>query len=174
MRRRQFLGAAAAAAGLRPLCANDAPRRKGTVVKLFKSPEGHPNGLEATAEGLWIGEQVSDRAHLADWQGTVLKTVETESSNTSGIAYGAGHLWMAANGKALWRAKRATDATTGAVVKVDPATGQTEARYEIPGGGGVSDSSLPRARCGSRRYVWRSCLRWIRRTSGSSTKYLCT
>jgi streptogramin lyase len=133
MNRRHFLAAVSAAAW-----AADAPVRKAKVVKLFKSPDGNPNALEATAEGLWIGEQCTDRAHLVDWKtGKVKASVETESSNTSGIAYGAGSLWMAANGKAIGRAPRPTDSDTGAVVRVDPKTGKTLARHPIPGGGGV-------------------------------------
>jgi streptogramin lyase len=134
MNRRLFLGSFAAAVA-RP--AVDAPTRRARVVKLFKSPDAHPNGLETTREGLWIGEQTTDAAYLVDWSGKVLRRVPTESSNTSGIAYGDGALWMAANGKAVGRASRPTDATTGEVVKADPKTGKTLARYPVPGGGGV-------------------------------------
>jgi len=132
--RRDFL-AGLAAAGLAR--ANDAPTRKAKVVKLFRSPDGHPNALETVKEGLWIGEQVTDRAYLVDWKGKVLKKVETESSNTSGIAYGGGYLWMGTNGKATHRPPRPTDGTTGEVVKVDPNTGKTVARYPVPGEGGL-------------------------------------
>ena len=105
--RRAFLGWAAGAA----LAATDkVPTRAAKVVKLFRSPEGHPNGLETSPEGLWIGEQVSDRAHLVDWKGKLIRTVETESSNTSGIAFGGGYLWMAANGRATHRPAKPTDA----------------------------------------------------------------
>lgn len=134
MERRQFLEGLLAVAMAPP---TEAPTRAAKVVKLFKSPDGNPNGLETTAEGLWIGEQASDRAHLVTWQGKLIRSVETESSNTSGIAYGGGYLWMAANGKAVGRPPKPTDATTGEVVKVDPATGKTVARYPIPGDGGV-------------------------------------
>ena len=90
MQRRTFLGSLIAA----PLLAREGVR----VTKLYKSPDGHPNGLESTPEGLWVGEQVTDRAYLLDWKtGKVLRKVETDSSNTSGIAYGGGFLWMAAN-----------------------------------------------------------------------------
>jgi streptogramin lyase len=44
---------------------------------------------------------------------------------------------MAANGRAIGRPARPTDATTGEVIKADPATGKTAARYPIPGEGGV-------------------------------------
>jgi sugar lactone lactonase YvrE len=107
------------------------------VVKLFRSPDGYPNALETAREGLWIGDQATDRAHLVDWTGKVLRTVETESSNTSGIAYGGGFLFMAANGKALRRPARPADATSGEIVKVDLKTGKTAGRYPVPGGGGV-------------------------------------
>ena len=77
------------------------------MTRLFRSPDGHPNALEATPEGLWVGEQTTDRAYLLDWKnGEILKKVETESSNTSGIAYGGGYLWMAANGGPIGRLAR--------------------------------------------------------------------
>ncbi|MCY3775439.1 MAG: hypothetical protein OXH11_05615, partial [Candidatus Aminicenantes bacterium] len=98
----------------------------------------YPNALEATAEGLWVGEQLTNKAYLLDWKtGKVLQEVPTESTNTSGMAYGGGFLWMAANGPALRRAPRPTDATTGRILQVDPATGKTLARHPVPGGGGV-------------------------------------
>lgn len=134
LERRKFLAALLASPLLR---ANDIRASQARVIRLFKSPDGHPNAMEAASDGLWIGEQTTDRAHLMSWKGKLLRTIETESSNTSGIAYGGGYLWMAANGKAIGRAAKPTDATTGEVVKVDPATGRTVARYPIPGGGGV-------------------------------------
>ena len=134
MERRSFLGSLLVAA-FNP--APDVPSRAAKPVKLFKSRDGHPNGLETSREGLWIGEQYTDRAYLVDWNGKVLRSVQTESSNTSGIAYGAGCLWMAANGKALGRPAKPTDATTGEIIQADPRTGKTVARYRVPGGGGV-------------------------------------
>jgi len=43
-------------------------RRRKKVEILFQSPEGHPGGLEATQDGLWVREQVTDRAHLLHWE----------------------------------------------------------------------------------------------------------
>src|SRR6266516_894989 len=75
------------------------PTRPAKVERLFKAPDIHPNALEATPEGLWIGDQVSERVFRVDWQtGKVLHEVQTESHNTSGIAVGAGYLWLGANG----------------------------------------------------------------------------
>jgi hypothetical protein len=73
------------------------PVRKVKTTALFKSPEGYPNAIAAAPEGLWIAEQKSDNAHLVDWQGKLLKTVKTESKNTSGMGFGAGDIWMCAN-----------------------------------------------------------------------------
>jgi hypothetical protein len=61
---------------------------------------------------------------------------------------------MAANGKAVGRAPRPTDATSGEIIKVDPDTGKTVARYPVPDGGGLHgllyvDGTL-----------WMTCFKW--------------
>ncbi len=61
----------------------------------------------------------------------------TESSNTSGLAFGGDYLWIAANGTALRRDPRPGDPETGRVIKIGDRTKETLARYPIPGGGGV-------------------------------------
>lgn len=88
--------------------------RKAKTKKLFKCPQGYPNGLAATPEGLWIAEQklsgaqakaynlpepksLDEAAWLVDWNGKLLKTVTTPSRNTSGLAVGGGYVWMIAN-----------------------------------------------------------------------------
>jgi hypothetical protein len=93
--------------------ASSIPRRTATTRNLFKSPPGLPNALAVTSEGLWIGEQkmsgplaqqynmpepsdLREAAWLVDWQGKVLKTIMTNSRNTSGMAVGGGYLWMGA------------------------------------------------------------------------------
>jgi streptogramin lyase len=134
--RRTFLGTLLAA-GAAAAAASDVPARAAKVVKLFKSPDGHPNAMETVPEGFWIGEQTTDVAHLMSFEGKLIRSVPTESSNTSGIAYGGGYLWMGANGKAIGRPARPTDATAGEVVQVDPANGKTVKRFPVPGGGGI-------------------------------------
>ncbi len=106
MQRRTFVASVLGVAAL--TAKGRVPIRKAAkVTRLFKSPEGHPNALEATPEGLWVGEQVSDSAYLLDWKtGEVLQKVPTESSNTSGMAYGGGYLWMGANGGPILRQPR--------------------------------------------------------------------
>jgi len=92
------LGAARAARGGQSTVQRAAlPVRKTKTTVLFKSPEGYPNALAVAPEGLWIGEQKSDHACIVDWNGKLLKTVTTESKNTSGMAVGGGYIWMGAN-----------------------------------------------------------------------------
>ena len=56
LNRRLFLSSLAVAG----LAAKDrVPIRNARITKLFKSPEGHPNALEATPEGLWVGDRKS-------------------------------------------------------------------------------------------------------------------
>jgi hypothetical protein len=90
------------------------PSRMAKTTKLFKSPQGFPNGIAVTPEGLWIAEQklsgaqaatyhlpepksLTEDAWLVDWNGKLLKTVTTPSRNTSGMAVGGGYVWMVAN-----------------------------------------------------------------------------
>ena len=90
--------------GGRPADSRWAPTRKAKTTKLFKAPEGLPNGIAVTDQGLWIAEQklsgaaaamyrleepkdLSEKAWLVDWNGKVLKTVSTPSRNTSGMAH---------------------------------------------------------------------------------------
>jgi len=136
--RRLMLGAlAAAVAAARDQ--NYPIRRRSRVEKIWQSPDGNPNGLEATPEGLWVGEQITDRAHLLDWKtGKPLVSYETHSSNTSGIAASEKYVFMAANGPAFLRDKRPTDvAKGGRIAKLDIKTGQSVEDYQTPSGGGL-------------------------------------
>jgi hypothetical protein len=93
-----------------PRARREIPHRKAKTTPLFKVPatntaggwtSGWPNALAPAREGLWIGEQRHDgrpeSAWLMDLNGKLLKTVMTQSKDTSGIAYGDGYIWMGAN-----------------------------------------------------------------------------
>ena len=86
-------------AGAKP-AAPPPPVRKAAIAKLFKTPDRHPNALDVTEDGFWIGEQVTDRVILMDITGRVLKAFQTECHNCSGLAVGGGYLWLSANGAA--------------------------------------------------------------------------
>src|SRR4030081_2839890 len=108
IRRREFIGTASAmVAGMataRLASAQEGapakmPTRHAKVERLFKAPDIHPNALEAAPDGLWIGDQVSEKVFKVDWKsGKVLQEMQTESHNTSGLAIGAGYMWLGANG----------------------------------------------------------------------------
>ncbi len=149
MRRREFIGSASAlVAGLstsRMLRAQEGgasktpppPTRQAKVERLFKAPDIHPNALEAAPDGLWIGDQVSERVFKVDWQtGKVLSEVQTESHNTSGLAVGGGYLWLNANGGVSGRRPpRPTDKPFGEIIQADIKTGKTVKVYDPPWGG---------------------------------------
>jgi streptogramin lyase len=109
------------------------------VERLFKAPDVHPNALEAQPDGLWIGDQVSERVFKVDWDtGKVLHEFQTESHNTSGLAIGAGYLWLGANGGVSGRRPpRPTDKPYGEVVQADPKTGKTIKIHSLLWGGGI-------------------------------------
>lgn len=117
------------------------------IIRLFRAPYSVPNGLHATADGLWVADQITDRVASIGWgepneYGVTqyLGDISTESSNTSGLTYGDGSLWLAANGPGtLWRPARPTDAAKGKgdILRVDPKTGATQDRWPVPDGGGV-------------------------------------
>ena len=129
------------------------------IEKLFRSPYSVPNGLQVTDEGVWIADQITDRVALveltesSDYGVTKhIRDVPTESSNTSGLAYGGDTLWLAANGSGnMWRQVRPTDANEGEILKVDPQTGKTLQRYKIPDGGGTHGLEYDNYEYG---YVW--------------------
>jgi hypothetical protein len=83
------------------------PSRKARTTRLFKAPGTYPNAMATAPEGLWIGQQknaalqqssgMQEAAWLVDWNGKLLKTVQTNSRNTSGMAYGDNCVWMGAN-----------------------------------------------------------------------------
>ena len=117
----------------------NAPTRQAKVERLFLAPDAHPNALEAASDGLWIGDQVSERVFKVDWQtGKVLHEVQTESHNTSGLAVGAGYLWLGANGGVSGRRPpRPTDKAYGEVIQADVKTGKTVKIHQLIWGGGV-------------------------------------
>jgi streptogramin lyase len=145
--RRAFLGVTSAWLSLAAVFARDrqqdsgkppaVPTRQAKVERLFKAPDAHPNALEAAQDGLWIGDQVSERVFRVDWQtGKVLHEVQTESHNTSGLAVGGGFLWLNANGGVSGRRPaRPTDKPFGEIIQADPRSGKTIKVFDPPWGG---------------------------------------
>src|SRR3954468_4144641 len=120
MKRREFLGAVVGLGLTLPnttMAQSASATRSAKTTRLFKSPGLYPNALAVMTDGpggLWIGQQKitaqnaqtynlpmdsdhDEAAWLVDWNGKLLKTINTHSRNTSGMAYGAGCVWMGAN-----------------------------------------------------------------------------
>lgn len=117
------------------------------ITRYMRAPYSAPNGLQVTDEGLWVVDQFTDRIALLALEAPheygasrILRELPTESSNTSGMSYGEGGLWLAANGPGeRWRFSKETDAPpgTGEILKVDPRTGATLLRRPLPAPGGT-------------------------------------
>lgn len=127
MKRRSFIALAAAAPALP--CARVADpakirtRKAGKVETVFKSPGPKPNGLQATAEGLWIMDQGDNKAYLVDYKdGKVLRALATEADRASGITY---------DGEAIWLAST----YSRELIRADAKTGKTIQKYFTPGAG---------------------------------------
>src|SRR5213083_2717497 len=148
IRRREFIGTTSALGAGRAAAAPGSaraqqgeggkppqvPTRQAKVERVFKAPDIHPNALEAAPDGLWIGDQVSERVFKVDWQtGKVLHELQTESHNTSGLAVGGGSLWLNANGGVSGRRPpRPQDKPFGEIVQADLKTGKTIKVYSPP------------------------------------------
>lgn len=137
-----------------------------SIEKLFRAPYGVPNGLQLTEEGLWIADQITDRVALVEFTAPgdygvtrLVRDLPSQSSNTSGLAFGDGALWLAANGAAtLWRPEKETDAAkgTGEILKIDPYSGETLARWPVPDGGGTHGFEFDHFEAG---FVWVTTLK---------------
>ena len=152
MRRREFLGSAVAAGVLagtgRVDAQGDAPTQANApkvptyepkVELLYKSPDRYPNALEAAPDGLWVGDQVSERINKLDWKtGKVLEDFVGEAHNTSGLAVGGGYIWIGCNGAgtaaSLREFKRPFDKNYGEIVQLDMKGKQVKG-YRTPWGG---------------------------------------
>jgi DNA-binding beta-propeller fold protein YncE len=98
-------------------------RKAGKVETVFKSPGPHPNGLQATDEGLWIIDQHNNYAYLVSYtDGKVIRSFVTEGDRCSGITY---------DGQALWLAST----YSRELIRTDPKTGRAIAKYFTPGAG---------------------------------------
>jgi len=152
-RREFFSTAAVAGVGLAAggrVAAQDPPARGAGTPKtptyapkielLWKSPDRYPNALEASPEGLWVGDQVSERINLLDWKtGKVLQDFVGEAHNTSGLAVGGGFIWIGCNGAgtaaSLREFKRPYDKNYGEIVKLDMKGKQVKGYRNVWGSG---------------------------------------
>ena len=125
MQRRSFFRVAGGLTAAVPLMAASLPVRKaGKPTIVFKSPSPHPNGLQATAEGLWVIDQSEGaRASLVSYDtGKVIREFDTESDRPSGITFDGQSLWIGST-------------YSREIVQVDAKTGKALSRHFTPGAG---------------------------------------
>ena len=148
MKRREFfrttlaVGVAAATTSLRAQDAKPRPPAQSIakVEKLFKVPGyTYANALETAPDGLWVGDQVTEKIARVDWQtGKILQEVQLESHNMSGLGVGGGYIWAGSNGGVSGRRPpRPTDKDYGEDSQLDMKTGKIVKVYRPPWGGGV-------------------------------------
>ncbi|NJN82177.1 MAG: hypothetical protein HC802_07800 [Caldilineaceae bacterium] len=89
------------------------------VETVFQAPGPQPNGMQATAEGLWILDQITNQVHLVSYAGKVLRTLETASNKGSGITDDGDALWL-------------TSTYSREILKIDRNTGETLASFPSP------------------------------------------
>jgi hypothetical protein len=118
------------------------------VETLYKTPGPHPNGLQATAAGMWCLDQQTNELHLLDYaDGRILVTLATASDRGSGVTDSGDALWLAST-------------YSCELLKVDRATGATLASYPSPGA----------IKTGSHGLEWRDGKLWVV-TPPSATLY---
>lgn len=119
MRRRNFLALAAAASAPAAV-----PVRKVAKPEIvYKSPGPHPNGLQATADGLWIIDQGNNHVYLVWYNdGKVLRDLQTQADRASGITFDGEALWLASTYNRL-------------IIRANASTGATLSEYYTPGAG---------------------------------------
>ena len=117
--RRQFLAFMAAA----PVMGKVPVRDAGRVETVFKTPGPHPNGLQATGEGLWIIDGDDGRVFFVRYEdGRVIRGFETDCVKPSGITFDGEAIWMAST-------------YSREIIKADASNGNTIAKYFTPGAG---------------------------------------
>jgi streptogramin lyase len=109
-----------------------------TIETLFLTPGPQPNGMQATAEGLWILDQITNELHLVSYTGEVLKTLATESDKGSGVTDSGDALWLAST-------------YSCEILKIDRETGATLGRWRSP----------DHSQTGSHGLEWRDNTLWI-------------
>ncbi len=112
--------------GVAPALAATAPKaRTANVETMFKTPGPKPNGLQATADGLWILDQGDNRAYLVEYEGgKVLRQLDTDTKSGSGITF---------DGKNIWTAST----YSREILEIDAMSGKTIRRFDSPGSGVV-------------------------------------
>jgi len=92
-----------------------------SIETLYSTPGPHPNGLQATAQGIWCIDQHTNRLQLMDFaNGAVIVDLATESDRGSGVTDDGDTLWIAST----YNCK---------ILQVERHTGATLSEFASPG-----------------------------------------
>jgi len=105
---------------------------------MFDAPGPQPNGMQATAAGLWIVDQLTNQLHLVSYSGEVLKTLETTSDRGSGVTDTGDVLWLSST-------------YSREILQLDRSTGATLAAFATPGA----------SQTGAHGLEWRAGTLWM-------------
>jgi streptogramin lyase len=108
------------------------------IETMFDAPGPHPNGMQATPDGLWILDQHTNQVSLVTDEGRVLRTLDTTADRGSGITDDGSALWIAST-------------YSREILKVDRSTGSTLAAFATPGAG----------QTGAHGLEWRDGRLWV-------------
>jgi streptogramin lyase len=118
------------------------------LTRVFNAPGPHPNGIQATTEGLWILDQGDNRVSCHRYHdGSIIRIFGTDSDRGSGITHSGTHLWLAST-------------YSREIIKCDDRTGETLERHSTPGA----------AQTGAHGLEWRDGRLWLA-TPPSATIY---
>jgi streptogramin lyase len=109
-----------------------------SVESLFRAPGPHPNGMQATPEGLWVLDQHDNQLSLLSYAGKVVRTLDTASDRGSGVTDDGDAIWLAST-------------YSRQILRVDRNSGATLAVYDSP------DAS----KTGSHGLEWRDGMLWV-------------
>jgi streptogramin lyase len=119
-----------------------------SIQTLYPTPGPHPNGLQATAQGLWCLDQQTNRLQLLDYaSGHVTVDLATESDRGSGVTAAGATPWIASTSNCK-------------ILRLDRKSGATLAEYPSPGA----------EKTGSHGLEWRDGKLWVA-TPPSATIY---
>ncbi|MCY3904856.1 MAG: hypothetical protein OXF76_16970 [Caldilineaceae bacterium] len=121
------------------------PVKIAQVEKCFKSAGPQPNGLQASADGLWCIDQRNNRLYRQDFAtGEVLFDAQTDTVHSSGVTVGGGYVWVAS-----------TYERKIAQLEID--SGKTVAKYSSPGSGvvGWREGAADAQETGAHGLEWR-------------------
>lgn len=100
------------------------------IQDMWMHPGPQPNGLQATADGLWAIDQTDNYLYKLSYDdGSIIEKLPTDTEHSSGVTVGGGHLWVAS-----------TYSCELFKLNYD---GSTVAKYDTPGKGVVAFAQDP-------------------------------